>query len=323
FTLVVNVPSDTPPGASFDNTATASSTMPDPNEDNNSSTATTTISNADLEVTKVDTPDPVNVGANITYTITVTNYGPAPATDVSWNDTLPASTTFVSLSSPDGWLCTTPSVGSGGTVSCSRDSLTVGSAVFTLVVKLDSSVSEGTVITNEATVSSETPDLNQANNTGMATTTVANVRAWTTTGNSGATEDESNPARPTYTNFTAAVGQSQPVGTYVLRYNIRATDSLRGAGTNTRLRVRFRDEGEGSRVIVSIIQSSITGGSTTLGTIFDSDDYSPNSGFQTQDLVMPVIPFNFAQNTYWLEVILVKSGETNQPGFGSAQIARQ
>lgn len=323
FTLIVNIPSDESAGTFFTNTATVSSSMPDPNEENNSASVTTTVSGADIAVTKVGATSLVNVGADITYTITVSNNGPATATNASWSDTLPANTTFVSLSSPSGWVCTQPPVGSGGTVSCTRDSFPTGSAVFTLVVRVDSSVSEGTVISNTATATSETDDPNKLNNSSTETTRIVNLRAWTATGDSSVTEDESNPARPTYTNFTAAVGPNSPVGTYVLRYNIQATDSLSGPGSQTRLRVRFRDEGDGSRVIVTIMQSNIAGGVTRLGAIFNSDNFEPANGFQTQEIVTSPLTFNFTQNTYWLEVTLVKISPTNQPGFGSAQINRQ
>src|SRR5436190_17171448 len=63
---------------------------------------------ADLSVTKEDSPDPVNTGSTLTYTITVNNNGPDAAANASWSDTLPAGTTFVSLSSPGGWSCTAP-----------------------------------------------------------------------------------------------------------------------------------------------------------------------------------------------------------------------
>jgi hypothetical protein len=195
--------------------------------------------------------------------------------------------------------------------------------VFTLVVKVDTGVSAGTILTNTATAATTTADPLSGNDSGTATTTVANLRGWTTTANSSVTEDESNPARPVYTNFTAAVSPGSPVGAYTLRYNIQAMDGLAGAGTNTRLRVRFRDEGAGSRVTVAIMRSSVTGGAATLGTIFDSDNYAPGSGFQTQEILMPAITFDFTQNFYWLEVVMTKSEAANQPGFGAAQINRQ
>jgi uncharacterized repeat protein (TIGR01451 family) len=156
------------------NTATVTSTTPDPNPGNESGTATTTVATAaDLSVTKVDTPDPVTAGANLTYTITVNNAGPSDAASVSLSDGLPAGTTFVSLSSPGGWSCTTPAVGAGGAVSCSNATLAPGSAVFTLTVAVGPSVASGTVITNTATVTSTTADPNPGNESGTATTTVA------------------------------------------------------------------------------------------------------------------------------------------------------
>ena len=123
---------------------------------------------ADLAITKVDTPDPVTAGSNISYTITVTNNGPDAAATASWNDTLPAGTTFVSLPAVAGWSCTT-----GATVSCSNASFAVGSAVFTLTVAVAPSVSAGTVLSNTATTTSDAGDGTLGNNSATATTTVA------------------------------------------------------------------------------------------------------------------------------------------------------
>lgn len=323
FTVVVKISENAPAGTTYTNTAVVGSTTTDPNEENNSSTVVTTIISADLEVFKVDTPDPASSGSHLTYTITLQNNGPDAAADASLSDTLPTGTTFVSLSAPSGWLCTTPAAGAAGTINCSKDTPVTESAVFTLVVQIDSGVSAGTLLTNTATVTSSTPDPFTDNNSGTATTTVLNLRGWMTAASSGVTEDESNPARPVYTNFTAAVNSGSPAGAYVLRYNIQAADGLAGPGANTRLRVRFRDEGAGSRVRVAIMASPITGKVATLGTIFDSDNFAPGSGFQTQVISMPAITFNFTHFVYWLEVTMTKSGATNQPGFGAAQIYRQ
>ena len=146
---------------------------------------------------------------------------------------------------------------------------------------------------------------------------------WTTTGNSSVTEDESNPIKPTYTNSTAAANAGSPAGTYILRYNITAMDNLVATGlTNTRLRVRFRDEGAGSRVTVAIKQSPFAGGAAIVGTIFDSDAFAPG-GYQTQEVLMPALTFDFDNNVYWLEVTLTKAATSNQPGFASAQINQQ
>jgi uncharacterized repeat protein (TIGR01451 family) len=174
FTLTVAVAPGITAGTVLSNTATVTSTTGDGTAGNNSATATTTVAaSADLSVTKVDTPDPVNAGANLTYTITVTNAGPSAAASASLTDPLPAGTTFVSLSSPAGWSCTTPSFGAGGTVSCSMALLGPGSAGFTLTVAVDAATAAGTVITNSAQGASTTSDPNPGNETGTATTTVA------------------------------------------------------------------------------------------------------------------------------------------------------
>jgi uncharacterized repeat protein (TIGR01451 family) len=171
FTLVVHIPSGTPPGTFFTNTAKVSTTTPDSNSEDNSSTISTEIASADLSVTKVDTPDPVTAGNNLTYTITVNNAGPSSSI-ASLSDTLPANTTFVSISELIGWSCITPAVGTGGTVSCFNPEFGKGSAVFTLKVATSPTLTAGTIISNTATVSSTTPDPNPGNESSTATTTV-------------------------------------------------------------------------------------------------------------------------------------------------------
>jgi len=173
FTLTVNVGAAVASGTVLSNTATVTSTTGDSNAGNNSATATTTVAaSADLSVTVTDSPDPVQAGSNLTYTITVGNAGPSVATNAALDDTLPAGTTFVSLSNPGGWSCTTPAVGASGSINCTAPSFPAGSGVFTLVVNVGLAVANGTVLSNTATVSSSTTDPNSGNNSATATTTV-------------------------------------------------------------------------------------------------------------------------------------------------------
>lgn len=164
FTLVTHLsPSAT---GSVSNTATLAYTA-NGRDAMIASTATTTVTvSADLSVTKSDAPDPVNPLSNIVYTINVTNAGPSNAPAASLTDTLPAGTTFVSLTSPPGWSCTT-----GGTVSCTNPSFPLGSAVFTLTVQVSTSVADGALLTNTA-IASTSADPNSSNNSGSASTTV-------------------------------------------------------------------------------------------------------------------------------------------------------
>ncbi|HUR23846.1 MAG TPA: Ig-like domain repeat protein [Acidimicrobiales bacterium] len=131
---------------------------------------------ADLSVTKTDSPDPVVAGSNITYSIGVSNsVVGSTASSVVLSDPVPANTTFVSLSSPAGWTCILPAVGSsGGTVTCNRPTLTAadGAQSFTLVVKVNLPTPAATPIQNTATVSSTPTDSGPGANTASATTTV-------------------------------------------------------------------------------------------------------------------------------------------------------
>ena len=173
FTLTLAVDPSVAAGAVLSNTATVTSATADPNSGNESDTETTSVAaSADLAVTQSDTPDPVTAGTNLVYTLTLTNAGPSNAASVSLSDSLPAGTTFISLSSPAGWSCTTPAVGASGAVSCDNASFPVGSGIFTLTVQVGASVAASTLLANTATVTSATSDPNTGNESGTATTSV-------------------------------------------------------------------------------------------------------------------------------------------------------
>jgi uncharacterized repeat protein (TIGR01451 family) len=133
---------------------------------------------ADVGVTKSSSADSALPDTNVTYTITVSNNGPNVATNATLTDALPAAMTFVSLSSPGGWLCTTPSVGTNGTVTCTNATLplTVG-AVFTLVVHIIPGATPGNFITNQAQVATSAFDANNENDSSAASTLIVGANA--------------------------------------------------------------------------------------------------------------------------------------------------
>src|SRR5207247_2043850 len=159
-TIVVLVTSSA--SSTLTNTATVSGAPTDPNTANNSATATTTVSgSADLAVTKSDSPDPVTAGEDITYTIDLNNAGPGDAQSVTLSDLIPAGTTFVYFAQDSGpaFSCTVPTTGGTGTVTCTTPTVDAGdSASFTLVVNVNASTLDGTVITNIVVVRSDTLD---------------------------------------------------------------------------------------------------------------------------------------------------------------------
>ncbi len=129
---------------------------------------------ADLSVTKTSSGT-VTSSNSLTYTIEVSNSLDDPAVNLTLSDPLPAGATFKSVTAPSGWTCTTPAVGSNGTVTCAADSLASGAtAGFTLVVDVDCDLANGTVLSNQVTIGSETLDPDTANNTKTAQATVSN-----------------------------------------------------------------------------------------------------------------------------------------------------
>lgn len=130
---------------------------------------------ADLSVTKNGSPDPVVTGSDVTYAITVQNNGTNPGASLTLTDELPANFTFQSLASAAGWSCTTPQVGSGGTLTCSESGLPVGAIdTFSLVAKVDCSLADGALVTNSARIASTHPDPALGNNTAVEVTSVSN-----------------------------------------------------------------------------------------------------------------------------------------------------
>jgi uncharacterized repeat protein (TIGR01451 family) len=124
-----------------------------------------TVAGADLSLSKLDSPDPVALGGTLTYTLTVSNAGPSTACQATVTDTLPPGVSFVSASGT-GWNCSEAS----GVVACTATSLAAGDAPpITIVVTAPSTPG---LITNTATVSTNSFDPDTGNNTAIASTTV-------------------------------------------------------------------------------------------------------------------------------------------------------
>ena len=123
--------------------------------------ALATLLSANLSITKTG-PATVGAGGTVAYVLTAQNLGPTDAQFVAVSDTLPANTTFVSLSSPAGWSCVTPAVGGTGVVTCSAPALLNGaSAAFALAVQAANFIGS---VGNTASISADNSDPNGANN---------------------------------------------------------------------------------------------------------------------------------------------------------------
>lgn len=124
---------------------------------------------ADLYVNKYG-PIRTVAGSNINYTVIITNQGPDDAQSVTLTDAVPANTTFVSENQTSGpsFTCTN----TGGTTSCTIATLAANaSATFQLTYSIGA-VPLDTVISNTASASSATNELNQSDNTFTFETTI-------------------------------------------------------------------------------------------------------------------------------------------------------
>ncbi len=127
---------------------------------------------ADLSVAISDSPDPVLAGSNLTYGITVSNNGPDPAGNITLSGDLSAGTTFVSLSA-GAWSCTSPAVGTSGTVTCTLSSMASGaSSNISLTAQSAETLVNGSTLTQMVMVSSTTNDPEAANGSATTATTV-------------------------------------------------------------------------------------------------------------------------------------------------------
>jgi uncharacterized repeat protein (TIGR01451 family) len=236
FTLVAHIPPSTADGTGFNNTADVTTTSPESNMDNNESTASLTVSTVDLGVTKSG-PSTVTAGQNITYTISFSNVGTSSTTNARFIDSLPAGTTFVSLTPTGGNVspsCTTPNVGSSGSVTCTLSSSAPGdNAAYTLVLNVNANVNHGTVLTNTVTAASDDADANASNDSASTSATVTGVTdvsvnktgagtviagnnlsysiTVTNTGPSLATSTQLSDALPGSTTFVSLIQNSGPV----------------------------------------------------------------------------------------------------------------
>jgi uncharacterized repeat protein (TIGR01451 family) len=165
---------------------------------------------ADLAVVKTVSPDPVIAGTDLTYTLTVTNHGPETAA-VTCNDTLPAGLIFQSA---DVSPSMTNIVAYSSTGFCTWFNFSLAAsqnATLTLVVTVPSSTPHGTVLSNTAVVSGNVTDLDTANNSFTANTTVDTL-ADLSLSKTDSPDPDSNGGQLTYTLIVANAGPSDAQG---------------------------------------------------------------------------------------------------------------
>ncbi|UPK68190.1 gliding motility-associated C-terminal domain-containing protein [Chitinophaga filiformis] len=164
---------------SLSNTAvvTSTTTDPTPGNNNNTSSSTTPTPKADVSVVKTTAATNFTPGQDVVYTITVTNNGPSDAKDVNVSDVAPAGTTISAWSAAvTTGTVTLPNTSGSGNLNETIATLADGAVVtYTVTVSIPASLTAS--LSNTATATSSTPDDNQANNSGTATTIVPSPKA--------------------------------------------------------------------------------------------------------------------------------------------------
>ncbi|MGZ4791107.1 MAG: hypothetical protein ACXWBO_04525 [Ilumatobacteraceae bacterium] len=129
---------------------------------------TTVVRTADLAIDKSVSQAAATAGDQFDWNLAITNHGPDAATNVVVSDTIPAAFEVVSTSAAGGLACTN----TGNSVQCTAASIANGVTVNAVVhVRVAASAAPG-VVTNTATVVTDSTDPNTADNTDSASITV-------------------------------------------------------------------------------------------------------------------------------------------------------
>jgi len=158
-------------GQDINNTADVRSDTPDPDTTNNRVTVALTVKGvADLALTKTAPPS-VIAGNTITWNLSVTNNGPSTATNVVVRDDVPAGVVVQTITGT-GATCSSGQPGNPALpATCSFGSLASGaSRTMTIVAKVNSGTTGS--LENDARVTSDTLDANNANDLATTLTTV-------------------------------------------------------------------------------------------------------------------------------------------------------
>jgi uncharacterized repeat protein (TIGR01451 family) len=235
FVLTLHVQANTP--GLITNTATAATTGTDHDPSNNSASQETLITGTDIAVTKTDSADPVPVGGDFSYVITVTNQSQGVASNVTLDDTLPASLSYLSAGSslvgPPGGVCILSGIPVD--VSCAFPDMNPGD---TFVLTLHVQVNAIGPITNTATASTSTADDDLTNNSASQDTSIVGVDiGLEKTESSDPVIAGSGPANLTYSVTATNVGGLPATGVGVLEtLNLPSgvtVDSVTPSGSTT------------------------------------------------------------------------------------------
>ena len=170
LTIIVAVAPSVLEGTVLSATATVSAGSPDPVAGNNSASTTTTVAaEANLQLTLTASALEALINEPVTFTATSLNLGPSDAQNLSISMTLNPDFRY-SVHTATGATCTTPQVGTTGTIACTWAGAVAPNASRMLQVVAYSNNEGATAV--DAISTSDTSDPVAANNSGVVTVQV-------------------------------------------------------------------------------------------------------------------------------------------------------
>lgn len=142
---------------------------------------------------------------------------------------------------------------------------------------------------------------------------------WTTVGASGLIDNDDLKLYSTDTSSGLLVFASGATGELNVKYNIAGTD---GSGANG-MRVRFRDNGAASRIVLELKRYSFNNGVTSTLATFDSNLYPVSTtSWRTVGFCIPNggFTYDFDNYAYFINAKLTRSNTTGNTGLGAIQI---
>jgi uncharacterized repeat protein (TIGR01451 family) len=291
-------------------TASVTTTDEDTNPSNNSAQLTTTVSpSADLAVTIAENPNPVYVGSPVTYVLTVTNNGPSEATAVAVTDILPQDigSTVTATSTFSG---VTPVI-AGGLVTTDISTLASG-ATGTITITVQPLPTAVPQISDSASITSETYDLDPSNNTPPPVTTVVDGVTDLQVGITGGSSPVPAGQDVTYTITATNEGPSGATGVVVsdtlpsdISSDVTATTSVAGVTptiSDGRVEATFGDLASGATVTMTIsvvpTQAAVTDSPLIDNAYISDDQVDPDSGTATVSTpIDPAVDLDITQFT--------------------------
>jgi hypothetical protein len=155
------------------------------------------------------------------------------------------------------------------------------------------------------------------------------LKFWTTVGSAGTVDEASLSAVSLNGPFASVRATAALPATVTIRYNVTAVDGLFVAGGGHCIEARWRDNGSGAQVIVTLKKFNFsTLEVTTLDTL-DSNSFDPDPWFtggglcavSTTTSVPPPPPFfKFDRNAYYVEAQIIKTEPSGNPTLAFVKV---